>query len=721
MHDETEEPTNAVEALSDQGAMERGSITVLLVEDDAAQAAAIGDVVREAGDGQFRLETVQHPSEALERLAAARVDIVLVGSGLPDCEGMDAFARMRQAAPDALVLPLDPPGRESSADYLTPDTASWLPGVLRHVSRHKKAEAVLRAAEETLFEEKERARVTLSSIGDAVLVTDIQGNVTYLNPIAEALTGWSCSDAAGRPLSEVFNIIDGKTHEPAVDPARRAMHEDRTVGLEANCVLLRPDGGKSGIEDSAAPVHDRYGQVSGAVIVFRDVSQSRAMTQKMAYLAQHDYLTGLPNRALLHEQLSQAIHLARRHHKQAAVLFVDLNNFKQINDSLGHVVGDHVLQAVARFLRFTVRTSDTVCRQGGDEFVILLAEIERPEDAFKVADKLLEGMPSPFVVDGYELRVSMSVGVSVFPDDGEDVEALLRHADAAMYNAKVTGGDVPVDPPVSRGVGRLSVAECSAWTELCSALQDGEFVLHYQPQVDLSSGAIAGVEALIRWQRPDQGLVYPRMFMPVARQAGLMFRIGRWVQWEACWQMTAWQDAGLRELPVAVNVSAPEFTHPHFVAGIAGLVRDAALDPGLFELEIDERVLMRDPERSTRTLKALKDAGFRLAIDGFGFGHTSLRDLRRFPVDTIKVNGALMPPARPDAESTVVLRTIIALGRSMGHRVVGECVQTLPQLDFLREHECDSAQGYQVGYPLAAEDAGLLLAMKQHVHLPQSC
>lgn len=690
-----------------------GSVTVLLVENDLVQAKAISDTVISARDGQFRLETLRHPREALERLAGGGVDVVLVGAGLPDGEDTDAFSRIRQATPDALVLPLDAPGRDAGVGDHSAGTAAWLLGVLRHVSRHKKAE-------ETLFEEKERVRVTLSSIGDAVLVTDVQGHVTYLNPTAESLTGWYCADAVGRPLSAVFNIVDGETREPAVDPARRAIQEDRTVGLEANCVLLRPDGSESGIEDSAAPVHDRHGQVAGAVIVFRDVSRSRAITEKMAYLAQHDYLTGLCNRALLQERLSQAIHLARRHRKQAAVLFVDLNDFKQINDSHGHVVGDHVLQAVATFLKSCVRSSDTVCRQGGDEFVILLAELEHPEDAFQVADKLLKGMPSPLFVDGHALRVSMSIGISVFPDDGDDVEALLRHADADMYNAKTRA--VPgVDAAGQRVARGRTHAQDSAWGQLRRALQDDEFVLHYQPQVDLSSGRIAGFEALVRWQRPSYGLVYPRQLMPLAHQAGLMLRLGRWVQSEVCRQINVWQEAGLVRLPVAVNVSAAEFKHPHFVAGIIHMVREAAIDADRLELEVDDRVLMRDVEGSAKTLKTLKEAGFRLAIDGFGLGYTSQRDLRRFPIDTIKVNRALMPHARVPAERTVILRTIIALGKSLGCRVVGEGVQTPPQLEFLRAHECDAAQGYQIGYPLAAEEAGPLLAMKQPVPLAKSC
>jgi diguanylate cyclase (GGDEF)-like protein/PAS domain S-box-containing protein len=328
------------------------------------------------------------------------------------------------------------------------------------ITARKSTEFGLRAVEEALFEEKERAQVTLNSIGDAVLTTDLLGNVTYLNLVAETMTGWSREDALGRPLAEVFRIIDGKTRAVAANPARRAMEEDRTVGLAADCVLVRRDGGESPVEDSAAPIHNRDGLVSGAVIVFHDVSQSRAIVLKMAHLAQHDFLTGLPNRVLLAERLSQAIGLAHRHRKQVALLFLDLDNFKRINDSLGHVIGDQLLQLVADRLAACVRATDTVCRQGGDEFVILLAEIEQPQDAAHIAEKLRVALAVPHIIGGHELHITLSIGISVFPDDGIDVATVMQNADTAMFHAKARGRDnyqfFRADMN-SRAVRRLSV------------------------------------------------------------------------------------------------------------------------------------------------------------------------------------------------------------------------------------------------------------------------
>lgn len=307
------------------------------------------------------------------------------------------------------------------------------------LTARREAENALHATEEALLEQNERAQVTLDSIGDAVLTTDRRGNVTYLNRAAETLTGWSQEAALGRPLAEVFDIVDGETRRRAANPAQRAIDEDKTVGLAIGCVLLRPNGTELPIEDSAAPIHDRQGGVSGAVIVFHEASQSRTVTERMAYMAQHDFLTGLPNRVLLRERLAQAIGFARRHGKAVGMLYMDLDNFKQVNDSLGHERGDRVLRAVADRLLSSVRATDTVCREGGDEFVILLAELEHPGDADRVAKKVHAAFEIPLLVDGHEFHVSTSIGISLFPHDGDNADALLRQADTAMYKAKAGG------------------------------------------------------------------------------------------------------------------------------------------------------------------------------------------------------------------------------------------------------------------------------------------
>jgi diguanylate cyclase (GGDEF)-like protein/PAS domain S-box-containing protein len=432
--------------------MENAVTQVLLVEDDLVDAERIERSLTQAQQSAFHVERTQRLGDALDRLGQGGFDVVLLDLTLPDCEGIEVFDRVLASAPDALILILSTSEDEAltaqaiqhgAHDYLVKNRADphWVPRALRHARERKATELGLRQAEEALFEEKERAEVTLNSIGDCVLATDLAGNLTYLNLEAERMSGWPRQEALGRPMAEIFSIIHGTTRKPGVNPALRAIEENRSVGLAADSVLIRRDGSEMAIEDSAAPIHNREGRVCGAVIVFHDVSLSRAMAQRMAHLAQHDPLTELPNRLLLMDRLSLAIGLAHRHHKRAALLFLDLDDFKGINDSLGHAIGDRLLQAVADRLVAEVRESDTVCRQGGDEFVILLAEIEQRQDAALVAEKLLRTVSALRLVADHPLQVTLSICIGIYPDDGLDRDALMKNADTAMYQAKACGAN----------------------------------------------------------------------------------------------------------------------------------------------------------------------------------------------------------------------------------------------------------------------------------------
>jgi len=614
-------------------------------------------------------------------------------------------------------------GADGRVVWTRVSSAPLLDGLMLHgrvktvedITERKTAEFVLRAAEDSLFEEKERAQVTLNSIGDAVLTTDLLGKVTYLNVVAEKMTGWPRQDAIGRPLMEVFCIIDGTTREAAANPAQRAIAEDKTVGLATvDCVLAHRSGREFAIEDSSAPIHNRDGRVVGAVIVFRDVSEARTMALKMAHLAQHDFLTGLPNRVLLEERLYQAIGLARRHHKQVALLFLDLDHFKHINDSLGHAIGDQLLQSAADLLLTCVRTTDTVCRQGGDEFVILLTEIERPQDAAHVAEKMLAAFAVPQLVGGHELHVTLSIGISVYPDDGINADSAMQNADTAMYHAKSSGCNnyqfFKADMN-TRAVKRSSVEN-----GLRRALQQQEFVLHYQPQMDLASGALTGAEALIRWQDPECGLVAPRQFMPIAEECGLIVPIGRWVLREACRQVQVWLDAGLSAVPVAVNISAVEFVHKDFLAGVALILKETGLAPGYLELELTESVLMHDAEASASVLDTLKAMGVKLAVDDFGTGGSSLGYLKRFTIDTLKIDQSIVRDIATDVDDASIISAVIGMAKNLNQRVIAEGVESHEQLAFLRTRHCAEGQGFQFSHPLSAEDFARLLAPGNAAH-----
>jgi len=418
------------------------STKILLIENDSASANSIRSALAATAEGLFDVEWVGQLSEGLDRLSKKGIAAILLELTLPDSQGIETFDKLFAAYPNVPILILSGNVPESLAklavgrgaqDYLLPDHLDYsLPRALRNAIERK-------LVEDALYLEKERAVVTLNSIGDAVLSTDMSGNITYLNLVAETMTGWSREEAVGKPLAEVFKIIDGNTRKAARDPMEMAVEQNRIVGLTVNCILIRRDGFESAIEDSAAPIRDRSGDVVGAVIVFHDVSAARARSLQMTHLAQHDLLTDLPNRIVLGEHIAHSISLAHRHHSHIAVLFVDLDGFKNINDSQGHATGDKLLQSVSKRLLSSVRASDTVSRQGGDEFVVLLSEIAHPKDAGTSAQKILCSLGLPYSMDGNHLHVNCSIGISIYPKDGEDADTLIKNADAAMYRAKEKG------------------------------------------------------------------------------------------------------------------------------------------------------------------------------------------------------------------------------------------------------------------------------------------
>ena len=684
---------------------------LLLIEGDPADAKVIQAALADVRYGPFDVESVRQLSDAYERLGKEGIGAVLVDLFLPDSQGIETFNKLLLAAPHVPILVLSGPGDEDIAmqalqrgaqDYLLKGelTSHSLSRALRNMIERK-------AVEEALFIEKERAQVTLNSIGDAVLSTDISGNVTYLNHAAESLTGWSQEEALRRPVAEVFQIIDGATRQPARNPMELAVQQNKTVGLTANCILIRRDGLECAIEDSAAPIHDRRGQVTGAVIVFHDVTAARAMSFRMSHLAQHDSLTDLPNRLLLNDRLTRAIASARRNGNRLAVLFVDLDRFKDINDSLGHAIGDKLLQSVAERLVARVRNSDTVSRPGGDEFVVLLSELEHPEDAAVCAKKMLTALTAPHRIAQHDVHVTVSIGVSTYPEDGQDAETLVKSADTAMYQAKENGRNnyefFRQDMNI-RAVERQSLEG-----SLSRALERHEFVLHYQPKINLEKGAITGAEALIRWLHLDRGLIPPAQFVPIAEDTGLLLPIGQWVLHEACRQARAWLDAGLRPVPVAVNISAVEFRDKGFLEGVRAILKDTRLEPRYLELELTESVLMQHAESTASVLQALKAMGVQLAVDDFGTGYSSLSYLRRFPIDTLKVDRSFVRQITADADDAIIASAVISMGKSLKLRVVAEGVETREQLAFLQDQRCDEGQGYYFSRPVVAEQFAKLL------------
>jgi diguanylate cyclase (GGDEF)-like protein/PAS domain S-box-containing protein len=553
-----------------------------------------------------------------------------------------------------------------------------------------------------------RAQVSLKCIGDAVLCTDVAGRITFLNLVAERTTGWTFQEALGRPRAEVMRVLDGLGQEISRSATPLADDLDQTMHLPPSWTLIRRDGIGIPIEGSAAPIHDLDGRSNGAVIVFRDVSAAREISRQMVHSAEHDFLTGLPNRILLNDRLGQAIALAPRHGNQVVVLFLDLDGFKHINDSLGHSVGDKLLKSIADRLVACVRDSDTVSRQGGDEFVVLLSQVEKWEDTAVTARRMLQSLSEAHAIDAHELHVTASIGVSVFPEDGLDAETLIKNADTAMYQAKANGRQSYkfFKPAMSlRAVERQSVEE-----GLRRALERQELALHYQPKVNLRTGQIVGAEALLRWTHPVRGPVPPSEFIHVAEDCGLVLPIGRWVLREACLQAKAWALAGLPAATMAVNISACEFGADQFLEGVLATLEETALDPESLELELTESVLMKRAGSTESVLRALKNRGVKLAVDDFGTGYSSLSYLSKFPIDALKIDQSFIRQISTTPDETSLVAAVISLGRSLKLRVVAEGVENRHEMEFLQAHQCEEAQGFHFSRPVPPERFAELLA-----------
>jgi diguanylate cyclase (GGDEF)-like protein/PAS domain S-box-containing protein len=561
--------------------------------------------------------------------------------------------------------------------------------------------------DKAVYKEKMRAEIALNSISDAVICTNIDCNIDYLNIAAEKITGWTREEAHGLPINQVFNIIHSSTRKPAFSPIGLVLQTDEPRVLAADTLLIKRDGTEIAIEDSTSPIHNSSGQLTGVVIVFHDVSAAKAMATKIEHSAQHDYLTNLPNRLLLNDRIEHAITLANRHRTQLAILYLDLDNFKYINDTLGHATGDKLLQSVTKRLKECVRDSDTVSRHGGDEFVILLVETKNSEAAALLAQKILDALQAMHTIGKNQLHITSSIGISVYPADGLDADTLLKSADTAMYYAKEKGRNnyqFFIAKMNTRAVERMIIE-----SNLKLALEKQQFVLHYQPKVNLNTGQITGVEALLRWQHDEWGLVSPDIFVPVAEDSGLIVPIGRWVLRQACKQGKIWQAAGLQDIIIAVNVSAQEFLQKDFVASVRAVLIETRLTAHFLELEITESVLMQDAECSSSILQQLKNIGVKLAVDDFGTGYSSLSYLQRFPIDVLKIDQSFVQNIESVKDDGIIVSAIITMGNSLKLKVVAEGVESPYQLAFLKARHCEEGQGYFFSHPLTSDQFAALL------------
>ncbi|HRY88781.1 MAG TPA: EAL domain-containing protein [Rubrivivax sp.] len=561
----------------------------------------------------------------------------------------------------------------------------------------KQAEGVLRASEERF-----RALTALSS--DWYWELDAQGRCTRLE---------------GRSIAGLDALVGRQPRALGLEPEAGWPAWEAMLAQPApfrDLVLRGELGGRSiCLSLSGEPVAAADGSFVRWHGVASDITERREAEERIRWLAMHDDLTGLPNRAMFGHILAHSIESARRHARGFAVLFIDLDRFKTINDSLGHEAGDRLLRETAARLKATLRASDVVARLAGDEFVALLGGADAPEAAAAAARKVLKALMQPLMLGRHELRVTASIGIARFPQDAGDEATLLKNADLAMYLAKEAGKNtwqLYDAASRTRAMQRLSIEQ-----QLRLALERQEFSLHYQAKLELATERIVGVEALLRWHNAELGSVAPAQFIPIAEETGLIVPIGKWVLREACAQSVAWQRAGLPAVAMAVNLSPRQFTDPNLVADIGAVLADTGLEPGCLELEITEGMIMSDAERAIGLLRQIKALGVSLAIDDFGTGYSSLAQLRRFPIDTLKVDRSFVRDIAHNPDDKAITEAIILLGRKLSLTVVAEGVESGDQMALLREQGCDQMQGYHFSKPLVPQQFAALL----HGHRPLGC
>jgi diguanylate cyclase (GGDEF)-like protein/PAS domain S-box-containing protein len=684
---------------------------LLLVEEDAEDARILLDLLT----AQLQDTELLHAScmsEAEKYLALGGVNIVLLSLGVPDVQGLGAVHRIHTVAPDIPVVLLvelkDEPLvsqalREGAHDCLFKGQIEAR-GLLRAL-RNARERKIL---EDAFCAERERAEVALRGVRDGVICTDLSGNVTFVNFAAEMLTGCSRALSAGRPMAEVLRTFDDMGHETNTELVERAVSQNGTVYLPPNGILIRRDGREIPIEGLVIPTHDRSGRATGAVSILRDMTEARAIAVQIVHSAEHDMLTGLPNRMLLNERTNRAIGLARLHMQHVAVLLLDLDGFKYINDSVGRPLGDKLLQSVAERLAGCIRCGDTVSHQGDDEFVILLEGIRQQEVAAATASRLLRAVALPHSIDGEVLHVTTTIGISVFPNDGLDAQTLIQNADTAMYHAKESGrrGYQFFNPAMNDRVAQRRTIEES----LRCALERNEFEVHYQPKIDLSRGVIIGAEALLRWTHPTRGPISPAEFIPVAEECGLILPIGNWVLREACRQARAWKVAGLPDATVAVNVSAVQLRDNYFLRDLLAILAETHLEPCALELELTESVLVTRIDSTSAILRIAQGRGVQVSLDDFGTGHSSLSYLRTLPINAFKIDQSFIRQVTSHGDVAGMVTALISMGHSLGLRVIAEGVETADELQFLHAHQCDEAQGFYWSPGLPATQFAQLLA-----------
>lgn len=554
--------------------------------------------------------------------------------------------------------------------------------------------------EELHRDREELLSTTLNCIGDGIITTDQWGKVTFLNPVAKAITGWSFEDAEGLDISDLFMLINENSREPVENPVYNALRQGKSVGIDINTLLINKNGVEIPIDDSAAPITDRNDKVIGVVLVFRDMIERKRYEEQLKYNALHDMLTGLPNRRLFRDRLTSAIIHAQHNQESIAVLFLDLDRFKFVNDTLGHDVGDTLLMNTADKLLRIVSTRGMVSRIGGDEFTIILVKITKEEVA-EIAQRIVSVFSHSIVNKVEEITLTLSIGISMYPLDGEDLEMLIKNADTAMYFSKEKGRNLYqfFTSDMNEILNHKRILE----NALSYAIERNELELFFQPKYNLTTGRITGVEALSRWNHLERGIISPAEFIPIAEETGLIVSIGEWVLHEACIQLKQWERQFELLLPLSINLSKRQFYDKNLISTITRILEETGVNPHDLELEITESIMERADEGLV-ILSQLKQLGFIISMDDFGTGYSSLSYLKKLPIDTMKIDRSFINETDTNHIDYKILTTIIRLAQSMEMNIIAEGIESEIQQAALLELGCTEGQGFLFSKPLNVED-----------------
>ena len=685
-------------------------LKMLMVEDMPADAEMTLRELARSGM-EFVVRRVETEAELRRECVEFEPDIVVSDFALPKFDGLSALRVVRELRPDLPFIFLSGTIGEETAieslrsganDYVLKTNLARLPMAVRRALHDVDQRTRRLETEEAL---RLRDRAVEASVNPVVIVSAIDPNMplVYVNRAFEQVTGYSRAEVIGGNC----RFLQGEDREqPELDKIRRAIAEQR----DGHAVLrnYRKDGSLFWNKLYVTPVRDPLSnRVTHFVGVQYDITEIKGYQEELEHQANHDALTGLANRNLLKDRLKQALALAHRYKRPFSLTFIDLDNFKLINDSLGHDIGDRLLKLAAGRLAACVQEGDTVARLGGDEFVLLVAEQEQEEGVYRAMQRVMAAMSQPFVIDEREFKITCSAGIASFPRDGEEADTLLRNAETAMYRAKDLGRNnfQLYSSDMNSDLGERLTLETDLW----KAVVRNELVLYYQPKVELKSGRVIGMEALLRWNHPTKGMIPPEKFVPAAEASSLITEIGSWVIHEACANNKEWQDANLRALPIAVNISARQLHDNDLVETIRTALQTTNLRPEHLEIELTESAVMMHPDDAINTMARLRGMDVRIALDDFGTGYSSLSHLKRLPVTGLKIDQSFVRDLAFDPDDAAIVRAIVAVAHELMLGVTAEGVENAEQAAFLRTHGCNEAQGYYFARPVPAREMRALL------------